>query len=690
MVRPILINGKFVKAKSNTAIDVHNPATLESLDSVPSCGEADINAAVEAARAAQKSWWRLSGVEKAELMHGVAERIREKSKAIATTMTQETGKPLIESIDCVKWVAEAFDFFAEVGRYAQGHTVAPGAEHQVNFVRKEPYGVVACISPFNFPLLLMAWKVAPAIAAGNTVVCKPPHQNPLAGLLMGEVYDGLPAGVVNIVTGAADTGSMLLNHPGIDMIAFTGSTAVGKKIAASAGAQLKKVNLELGGIDPLLVFDDADLDVAVPGAVWARLLNAGQVCTSSKRIYVVESVAEEFTKRVVEQVKTLNIGNPMDPKTDMGPLISADAVDKLEQQLATVIGEGAKLLYGGKRYQPGGLKGHFFQPTVVSGVKHGGIATTEELFGPVISIFYVKDANEAIEKANDSEYGLGATVFTKSLELAMKAMENIKAGSFWINDPLADNNAAPFGGMRHSGIGRELGAEGLDAFREPKHVHLDYVQERKPDWFPYAKRSDSFLVVIDSGHHRAALEAAALGHARLFAGGDELAGHLETTLGEGGGTSCQRLGLAYDAHVVLHVLVRPAARMGDVGKLWKQKAELAEKAEHLAGHLLDVVLAADDDEAGHLVHDELLFFGGNVDLYAVQPFDHLEIERRCGAPTDRGRDDDRVGPVHEHLIHLVELVIWIHLRDRAGPSAGTQTFREIALAVPKLQILQAD
>jgi len=202
----------------------------------------------------------------------------------------------------------------------------------------------------------------------------------------------------------------------------------------------------------------------------------------------VESIAEEFTKRAVEHVRTLKVGNPMDPKTDMGPLISADAVDKLEKQIATVLGEGAKLLAGGKRFQPEGLKGHFFQPTVVAGVKHGGIATTEELFGPVVSIFYVKDANEAIAKANDSEYGLGATIYTKSLELAMKAMENIKAGSFWINDPLADNNAAPFGGMRHSGIGRELGAEGLDAFREPKHVHLDYVQEKKPDWFPYAKR----------------------------------------------------------------------------------------------------------------------------------------------------------------------------------------------------------
>jgi acyl-CoA reductase-like NAD-dependent aldehyde dehydrogenase len=320
-------------------------------------------------------------------------------------------------------------------------------------------------------------------------VCKPPHQNPLSGLLLGEVYDGLPPGVVNIITGAGDTGALMLNHPGIDMIAFTGSTAVGKHIASVAGSQLKKINLELGGIDPLLVFEDADIDVAARGAVWARLLNAGQVCTSSKRIYVVEPVAEEFTKRVVEHVKTLNVGNPMDSKTDMGPLISADAVDKLEKQLATVLSEGGKLLAGGKRFQPNGLKGHFFQPTVVSGVRHGGIATTEELFGPVVSIFYVKDANEAIEKANDSEYGLGATIFTKSLELAMRAMDNIKAGSFWINDPLADNNAAPFGGMRHSGIGRELGTEGLDAFREPKHVHLDYVQERKPDWFPYAKRT---------------------------------------------------------------------------------------------------------------------------------------------------------------------------------------------------------
>src|SRR5690348_227928 len=488
MIRPILTNGKFIQAKSNAAIPVHNPATMAPLDSVPACGTTDIDAAVAAARAAQPAWWRLPGLDKAELLHAIAARIRTQQKPIATLMTQETGKPLIESIDCVQWVTEAFDYFAEVARSSLGLTVPPVAEHQVNFVRKEPYGVVACIAPFNFPLLLMVWKVAPAIAAGNTVVCKPPHQNPLANLLMAECYDVLPPGVINMVTGAGETGKLLTEHPGIDMIAFTGSTAVGRQIAASAGAQLKKVNLELGGIDPLIVFADADLDVAVPGAAWARLLNAGQVCTSSKRIYVVESIADEFTRRIVDHVKTLKVGDPMDPKTDMGPLISADAVDKLERQVATAIKEGAQCVLGGKRFQPNGLNGHFFQPTVLTNVRHGGIATSEELFGPVVSIFRAKDAADAIRLANDSEYGLGASIYTKSLEIAMKAMENIKAGSFWINDPLADNNAAPFGGMRHSGIGRELGAEGLDAFREPKHVHLDYIQERKHDWFPYAAR----------------------------------------------------------------------------------------------------------------------------------------------------------------------------------------------------------
>jgi betaine-aldehyde dehydrogenase len=403
-------------------------------------------------------------------------------------MARETGKPLIEAIDCIEWVAACFEYYSEVGRRSFGNSIPPVAPHQVNFTIKEPFGVVAAIVPFNFPLLLMAWKVAPALAAGNTLVCKPPHQNPLSNLLMAECYDGLPPGVVNVVTGGPETGELLVRHPGVDLVAFTGSVEAGRKIAALAGAELKKVNLELGSVDPIIVFADADLDVAVPGVAWARLLNAGQVCTSSKRIYLLEPIAEEFTRRLVAYVSGLRLGDPMERTVDLGPLISAEALVTVERQVGAAVKEGATLLAGGRRTVPAGLKGHFFEPTILANVPHGSLPTREEIFGPVLSLTVAKTPDEAIEMANDSRYGLGACIYTRDLELAMRAMHEIKAGTFWINDPLTDNEAGPFGGMRWSGMGRELGEEGLDAFREPKHVHLDYVMERKSYWYPYADR----------------------------------------------------------------------------------------------------------------------------------------------------------------------------------------------------------
>jgi betaine-aldehyde dehydrogenase len=485
----ILIDGAWVTALGSASREIKNPATLEVLGAVTDSSPQDIARAVAAAKAAQRGWWKVPGVEKARLLRAIGARIRAREHALATLMTQETGKPLCEAVDCIDWVAACFEYYGEVARSSYGNSVPPTAPHQLNFTIKEPFGVVAAIVPFNFPLLLMAWKVAPAIAAGNTVVCKPPHQNPLSNLLLAEVYDVLPPGVVNVVTGAADTGTALIEHPDVDLIAFTGSNAVGRKIAAAAGAQLKKVNLELGSIDPFIVFKDADLDVAVPGVAWARLLNAGQVCTSSKRIYVEQSIAGEFIERMVAYVSRLEIGDPMAPHTDVGPLISHEAAARVEDQVARALKEGATLKLGGARCQPQGLPGHFFQPTILANVRHGGIPTREEIFGPVLSITTVADADEAILLANDSEYGLGASIYTKDLGVAMRAMESIKAGTFWINDPLTDNDAAPFGGMRHSGIGRELGPEGLDAFREPKHVHLDWVMERKPWFFPYRNRA---------------------------------------------------------------------------------------------------------------------------------------------------------------------------------------------------------
>lgn len=492
MVQSLLINGAFVAPQSDDILTIRNPATLAELGSVAKCGSADVDAAVAAAKAAQYAWWKTPESEKAHYLGQVAQRIEGLTEELATLLSQETGKPLIEAKDCIEWVAACFRYYGEVIRVTRGTVFPPVAPNQLNFTVREPFGVVACIAPFNFPLLLAAWKIAPAIACGNTVVVKPPHQNPLSSLLLAQVYEVLPAGVVNVITGDGVTGDLLVRHKDVDMIAFTGSTAVGRKIAAAAGEQLKKVNLELGGIDPLIVFEDADLDVAVRGAAWARLLNAGQVCTSSKRIYVVESLLEEFTRRMVEYVATVQVGDPLDPQTDMGPLISAEALTTVENQVQRVLAEGATLLAGGGRCHPGGLKGHFMEPTVLGNVQHGGLVTTEEIFGPVISIIAARDNDHAIEMANDSEYGLGAVIYTHHLPTAMKAMENIKAGSFWVNDPLTDNEAAPFGGMRASGIGRELGAEGLECFREPKHVHIDYQMARKDYWFPYAERPVNF------------------------------------------------------------------------------------------------------------------------------------------------------------------------------------------------------
>jgi acyl-CoA reductase-like NAD-dependent aldehyde dehydrogenase len=485
---PVLIDGAWVPARTRTTREIRNPATLEPLGLAADCGTEDVALAVEAAARAQTAWWRIPGVEKAKLLREVAAKIRAHERELSTLMTRETGKPLIEAVDCIDWVAAAFDYYAEVGRRSYGNSVPPVAPHQLNFTIKEPYGVVAAIVPFNFPLLLMAWKLAPALAAGNTVVCKPPHQNPLSSLLMARCFDGLPPGVVNMITGGPETGDALVRHPKVDLIAFTGSVAAGRKIAALAGAELKKVNLELGSVDPFIVFADADLDVAVPGVAWARLLNAGQVCTSSKRIYLLEPIAAEFTRRLLDYVRGLRLGDPMDPGTDIGPLISAEALATVERQVAEAVKEGATVLQGGHRASPGGLRGHFYEPTILTGVRHGALPTREEIFGPILSLTVARDPAEAIALANDSRYGLGACIYTNDLQLAMRAMQGIKAGTFWVNDPLSDNDAAPFGGMRWSGIGRELGEEGLDAFREPKHVHLDYVMERKSWWYPYRDR----------------------------------------------------------------------------------------------------------------------------------------------------------------------------------------------------------
>jgi len=485
-MRGMFIDGRFVESFSGETFPVENPASQEPLGEVPRGRAQDADRAVSAALKAQDDWRFVPGIEKCELLHSVARNIREQREQIATLLTQEGGKPLIENMDEVEWAAACFDYYAEIGRHEAGRVIPPVQRHQMNFVMKEPYGVVVCIVPWNYPLLLMSWKVAPALAAGNGVIIKPSEHTPLSTLMLGEVaFHELPKGIVNIVTGyGPEVAEPLVTHRYTHLIAFTGSIATGRRIAQLAAERVKKVNLELGGNDPFIVCDDVEVEIAVRGAVWAAYLNMGQVCTSGERFYVFASVADKFIDRFVEFTRTLRIGDPLGPDVDLGPMISAAQREKVERKLDQVREMGATVLYGGKR--PANLsRGYYFEPTVVVDVDHSMPLMREETFGPIAPIMKVRDINEAIALANDSEFGLGANILTNKLEYAMKAAERIKAGTFWINDPLTDNDAGPFGGMRLSGGGRELGAEGIEEFRETKHVHLDYQLEMKPYWYPY-------------------------------------------------------------------------------------------------------------------------------------------------------------------------------------------------------------
>ncbi|HEU4401936.1 MAG TPA: aldehyde dehydrogenase family protein [Candidatus Polarisedimenticolia bacterium] len=479
------IDGRFTGSSSKKTFPIDNPATEEILAEVPRGNAQDAGEAVEAAAEAFRDWRLVPGVERAALMHQFAARLRARHHEIARQLSLEGGKPLIENLDEIEWCAACFDYYGELARDQGGKVLSPVARHQINFVRHEPYGVVVAIVPWNYPLLLLTWKLAPALAAGNTVVIKPSNETSLSTLMLAEDLAIFGKGVVNIVTGfGTEVGDPLIVHPDTALVAFTGSIATGKAIALAAAPHLKKLNLELGGNDPFIVCDDVDLDVAARGAVWAAFLNMGQVCTSGERFYVFETVYDEFVKKFVAHTRTLRLGNPLGPDIDCGPLIREAHRKQIEARIEEAVSQGARVLCGGRR-PPHLKKGFFFEPTVLTNVSHTMSIMRSETFGPIAPIMPVRGIEEAVRLADDSEYGLGANIYTNNLEHAMYAMENIHAGTFWINDPLTDNDAGPFGGMRKSGIGRELGIEGLNAFREPKHVHMDYKVEAKPYWYPY-------------------------------------------------------------------------------------------------------------------------------------------------------------------------------------------------------------
>lgn len=480
------INGAFTKGSGTETIPVHNPATEELIDTVPRGTTEDANAAVVAAKSAFKEWRRTAANTRCNLMHEAAAKIRERKEEIIHLLTLEQGKPIPENEEELEWVTNTFDYYAELGRHERGRVLPSGEYTQLNMVIKEPYGVAACIIPWNYPLLLMAWKVAPALAAGNTVIIKPSEMTPLSTLYLAQhCFDHFPDGVINVVTGfGKEVAEPLVVHPDVPVIAFTGSLQTGQRIASLAAPMMKKLHLELGGKDAFIIADDADPEIAARALSYSALTNAGQVCTSTERVYIPKSKSKQFIEALVEHVRTLRLGPGMESTTDVGPMIGATYREKVVAHVKEAVERGAKVLTGG-RIPEKPTKGFFYEPTVLSNVDHSMLIMHEETFGPAIPLMEYTTFEQAIDLANDCKFGLGACLLTNDTLKAKIFFEEVKAGTIWINDPLTDNYAGPFGGMRLSGGARELGQEGLDEFRETKHVHWEFNAALKSYWYPY-------------------------------------------------------------------------------------------------------------------------------------------------------------------------------------------------------------
>ncbi len=486
----VLINGEFRDSAATEGLDVIDPATEEVIGRMPLATSDEVDEAIAVANLSQQAWNKVNALTRAEIMHELAANMRESRGILGEMLTREMGKPYKETTDEVDWSAAAVDYYAEIARHDYGKVVGPAVDDQFHFTLKEPMGVVVIVLPFNFPFCLLCWSAAAAIATGNAVIIKPSENTALSTLKFMETFSALPDGLIQCLPGGGDVGRQLVESTDTHMVAFTGSVPTGQIVARACAEQFKPCLIEASGNDPFLVMPSAPIEMAARGATFAAYINCGQVCTSAERLFVHQDIYDDFVDKLVFNARALRIGNGLD-RIDVGPMVSAKERERFEAILQRAVDQGAKVACGGNR--PESIKaGWFFEPTVLTGVEPEMDIMNEESFGPSAPICRVSSLDEAIELANRSKFGLGSNIYTTNLDEAMRAVNGIQTGMVWVNAPLLDNDAGPFGGRKMTGMGRQLGAEGLDTFRHTKLAMIDPgANDQDFWWFPY-KDEESF------------------------------------------------------------------------------------------------------------------------------------------------------------------------------------------------------